>query len=322
MRVLPNADLTGHTIGRYAVVAFIQGGAQGRVYRGHDELLCRDVAIKALNMDDKAAQRSPGGLLAEAQVLSSITHANVAGVYDFVTDDGRDYIVMEFVPGPTLGDLLAAGPLSMTEVVRLGSQLARGLAAIHAANIAHCDIKPANLKITASGVLKIVDFGVARRLVPDAVLREPVPTGAVIGTFPYMAPEVLRGEGGAAPSDIFSAGAVLYELATGWRAFPQRALPDLKDAINNGQIIAPSLVNPLVPASLDRIVIKALQRAPLDRYCTATALAEAIEEVSVKHRAPHGRPMLSARGRFRRLGTTVAQRVHSGHGDSPLRRHG
>ena len=309
MQFPPNADLTGRTIGRYAVVAFIQGGSQGCVYRGRDELLCRDVAIKALNMDDHAAGRSPGGLLAEAQVISSFAHAHVAGVYDFVTDDGRDYIVMEFVPGPTLGDMLAAGPLSMTEVVRLGSQLARGLAAIHAANIAHGDIKPANLKITASGVLKIVDFGVARRLVPDAVLRDPAPAAApVIGTFPYMAPEVLRGEGGDGRSDIFSAGAVLYELATAWRAFPQRALPELKDAINNGRIIVPSRVNPRVPAALDRIVIKAMQKAAPDRYRTATELAEAIEAVTVNHRAPHSRPMLPPRPGFRKFRTTVALR--------------
>ncbi|MEO7134880.1 MAG: serine/threonine-protein kinase, partial [Vicinamibacterales bacterium] len=251
MQVLPNADLTGRMIGRYSVVAFIRGGSQGSVYRGHDELLRRDVAIKVLNMD-KAAERSPGALLAEAQLLSSLTHANVAGVYDFVTDDGQDYVVMELIPGPTLGDMLVAGPLSMTEVVRLGSQLARGLAAIHAANIAHCDIKPANLKITASGVLKILDFGVARRLVPDVWLRDPASASSpVIGTLQYMAPEVLRGQGGDARSDIFSAGAVLYELATAWRAFPQRRITQLKDAINNRQTIVPSLVNPLVPASFD-----------------------------------------------------------------------
>lgn len=308
MRVVSNADLTGRTIGRYAIVAFIRGGAQGRVYRGHDELLRRDVAIKALNLDDKAVDRSPGGLLAEAQMLSSVTHTNVAGVYDFVRDDGHDYIVMELVPGPTLADRLAAGPLSMTEVVRLGSQLARGLAAIHAANIAHLDIKPANLKVTASGVLKIVDFGVARRLVlPHALPPGPAPTASpVIGTFPYMAPEVLRGEGGDARSDIFSAGAVLYELATAWRAFPQRALLELKDAINNGRIIVPSLINPLVPASLDRIVIKALQKAVPDRYRAAIELAEAIEEVAVNHSGPRRRPIRPPHERVRKFRTTVA----------------
>ena len=309
MHVLPNADLTGRRIGRYVVVAFIRGGSQGRVYRARDEVLRRDVAIKALNVEDKVAERSPAGLLAEAQAISSLTHANVAGVYDFVTDDGRDYIVMELVPGPTLGDMLGAGPLPMAEVVRLGSQLARGLAAIHAANIAHCDIKPANVKMTAAGVLKILDFGVARRLVPDALLRDPAPPATpVIGTFPYMAPEVLRGEGGDGRSDIFSAGAVLYELATAWRAFPQRALPELRHAITTGRIIVPSRVNPLVPAALDDIVIKALQKAAPDRYRTATELAEAIEGVTVKDRGPHRRPMLSARAGFRKFRTTVALR--------------
>lgn len=309
MQVLPNADLTGRTVGRYAVEAFIRGGSQGRVYRGRDELLRREVAIKVLNLDAKTAGRPPGGLLAEARALSSVTHANVAGVYDFVTEEGREYLVMELVPGPTLDDLLAAGPLSLTEVARLGSQLARGLAAIHAANLAHCDIKPANLKVTASGMLKIVDFGVARRLVPDASPQDPVRTvSPVIGTFPYMAPEVFRGEGGNQHSDIFSAGAVLYELATAWRAFPQRALPELKDAITHGRIIVPSRVNPRVPASVDRIVLKALQKAAPDRYRTATELAEAIEDVAVTHRAPRGRPMQPAREQARKPLTTVALR--------------
>jgi eukaryotic-like serine/threonine-protein kinase len=131
--------------------------------------------------------------------------------------------------------------------------------------------------------LKILDFGVARRLIRDVWLPDAAPTASpVIGTVQYMAPEVLRGLGGDARSDIFSAGAVLYELATAWRAFPQRSLPELKEAINNRPIIVPSLVNPLVPPALDRIVIKALQKASPDRYRTATELAEAIEAVPMK----------------------------------------
>jgi serine/threonine protein kinase len=187
---------------------------------------------------------------------------------------------MEFIAGATLQEVLAGGPLPPSEVVRLGSQLARGLAAVHEAHITHGDIKPENLKITSSGVLKIVDFGVAKRL-PAGALLDYTPTTAltVVGTFPYMAPEVLRGERPDARSEIFSAGAVLYEMATACRAFPQRTLPDLVHAIEDGDVIAPSRVNPAMPVALDRVVMTALKKSPSSRFQSATELAEALERL-------------------------------------------
>src|SRR5262245_17845779 len=113
-------DLAGRTIGRYAVVACIRGGAQGRVYRGWDDVLCREVAIKALKAEAMGPETSRPGLIAEARALSSLSHPNVAGVYDFITEDGRDYLVMEFIGGATLADVLSGGPLPMPEVRRLG----------------------------------------------------------------------------------------------------------------------------------------------------------------------------------------------------------
>jgi serine/threonine protein kinase len=276
METMKTVDFTGRLIDRYAIVALIRSGAQGSVYRGRDDVLRRDVAVKV---------RPHHGLLTEARALSSLNHPNVAGVYDFVTKDARDFMVMEFIAGATLGEVLAGGPLSPGEVVRLGLQLARGLAAIHSAHIAHCDIKPSNLKITSYGTLKIVDFGVARRLPPGA-LNDSAPTTltTVVGTFPYMAPEVLRGERPDSRSDIFSAGAVLYEMATGCRAFPQQTVAALVHAIEQGEIVPPSGLNPVIPVALDRVVLTALARQVDRRYENGIELARALEALAPRRR--------------------------------------
>ena len=268
MDSINNLDFTGRLVDRYAIVALIRSGSQGCVYRGRDDVLRREVAIKV---------RPHDGLLTEARVLSSLNHPNVASVYDFVSQDGRDFMVMEFIAGATLEEVLASGPLPPGEVVRLGLQLARGLSAIHSAQIAHCDIKPANLKITSSGTLKIVDFGVARRLPPGALIDTAAPPmTSVVGTFPYMAPEVLRGDKPDPRSDIFSAGAVLYEMATGCRAFPQQSLPALLNAIEEGDIVAPSRLNPVVPVALDRVVVTALDKQMDCRYENGIELGRAL----------------------------------------------
>lgn len=284
MQAVEDVDFIGRTVGHYVIVALIGSGAQGRVYRGRDEVLHREVAIKVLNPDYTSDASSRHRLIREARALSSFSHQNVAGVYDFVTQDHRDFMVMEFIAGATLHEVLASGPLPPSEVVRLGSQLAWGLAAVHAANLAHCDIKPENVKITSSGSLKIVDFGIAKRLAPGALPDCTPTTGMmVVGTFPYMAPEVLRGERADERSDIFSAGTVLYEMATACRAFPQRTLPDLVRAIEDGDVLAPSKVNPAVPVALDRVLMMALRTVPSSRYQRAMELAQALEGLMSNH---------------------------------------
>ena len=272
-------DLTGRTVEQYAIVALVAVGGQGRVYRGRDERLHRDVAIKVL--------RGSGGdapprhrLIREARVLSRLNHPHVAGIYDFVTHGKRDYIVMEFVPGATLRDILAGGPLPACEVVRLGAQIARGLTAAHAANIVHRDIKPSNLKVTSSGELKILDFGVARLMPAGAVVDNATTTPSqltVAGTIPYMAPEQLRGEPTDARTDIFSTGVVLYEMATGVAAFPQRNLACLIEAIQFEEPVPPSEVNPHVPVAVERIIATAMAKDPELRQQSAFELAESFE---------------------------------------------
>ena len=278
MEPVKDDDLTGRTVDHYAIVALIAAGGQGRVYRGRDNKLHRDVAIKVHRAGrDRLARRS---LIEEARALSLLNHPHVAGIYDFLTQGSRDFIVMEFVPGATLRDILTSGPLPSWEVVRLGAQVARGLAAAHAANVVHRDIKPSNLKITVAGELKILDFGVARLMPAGEVLDNSTKTPSqltVVGTVPYMAPEQIRGESGNQRSDIFSVGAVLYEMATGFPAFPQRNIAALVDAVQHRDPRPPTVVNPYVPIVLERVIMQALHKDPERRYHTAVELAEALE---------------------------------------------
>lgn len=289
MEPVHDQDLTGMTASHYSIVALIAAGGQGRVYRGRDRRLYREVAIKVLSSDrlrDPAARRR---LKSEAQVLSRLNHPNVARVYDFVTQDGRDFMVMEYVPGATLREVLAGGPLPAAEVLRLGSQLARGLAAAHEAYVVHCDIKPGNIKITSSGELKILDFGLARLMPAAAVLDNASRTesdAAIVGTVPYMSPEGLRGETTDRRIDIFSAGVVLYEMATGFPAFPQRNLARLVEAIQHAEPEAPSAVNPHLPLALEDVIVKAMQKDPDRRYQRALEMAESLEDLT-----PAGRPL-------------------------------
>lgn len=283
MEAVQERDLTGSRVSHYAIVDFIGEGGMGRVYRARDERLRRDVAVKVLNEGDGSGQHRPGELMAEARALSRLSHPHVAAIYDFVSDAGRDFLIMEFVPGATLKDVVAGGPLPLAEVLRLGKQMVWGLAAAHSARVVHRDIKPGNLKVTSRGDLKILDFGLAR-LMPGSVTND-VSTGTPsgfgpAGTVPYMSPEQLRCEGADERSDIFSAGVVLYEMAAGRPAFPQRQLAQLIDAILHQDPIPLSTVNPFVPLPLERIVTRAMEKQPSLRYQSAAELAEALERLS------------------------------------------
>ena len=285
MHPVEDVDLTGTSVEQYSIVALIAAGSQGRVYRGRDERLKRDVAIKVVRPGRMSAETARRNLRTEARMLSRLDHPHVAGIYDFVSQGGRDFIVMEFVAGATLREVLAGGPLPASEVLRLGSQIAHGVAAAHAAHIVHRDIKPSNLKITSSGELKILDFGVAKLLPPagrqDNASETPTGDVLVVGTVPYMAPEQLRGEQTDERTDIFSIGTVLYEMATGGPPFPQRSVAALIEAILHDDPARASDVNPHVPLPLQRVISKAMQKALAARYRSAADLAFALETLLV-----------------------------------------
>lgn len=268
--------MIGRTIAHYRIVARIGAGGMGVVYRARDERLERDVAFKVLPpglLADEGARRR---FRKEALALSKLNHPNIQTVHDFDTQDGVDFLVTEYVDGVTLSDRVAAGALPEKDVLRLGVQLAEGLEAAHGQAILHRDLKPENLRVTPEGRLKILDFGLARRALSTSngtTTQSVGDTQELAGTLPYMAPEQLRGETIDRRTDLFAAGCVLYELSTGRRPFVEKLTPRLTEAILHETPPAPSAVNALTSAELERIVLKCLEKDPDERYQSATELA-------------------------------------------------
>jgi len=270
--------MIGKTLSHYRVIEKIGAGGMGEVYRAHDERLERDVALKVLPAgtlsDESARQR----FRKEALALSKLNHPNIATVFDFDTQDGVDFLVMELVEGVTLTDKLTAGALPEKEVARIGTQLAEGLAAAHDQRVVHRDLKPGNLRVTPDGRLKILDFGLAKfvrpvgRITTTEGTTESAPTEAMAGTLPYMAPEQLRGETVDARSDLWASGVVLYEMATGRRPFEHKLATALADNILHQPPTPPSQLNPKVSSRLQEIILKCLERNPEHRYQSAREL--------------------------------------------------
>ena len=231
------ADLApGSRLGPYEILGPLGSGGMGQVYRARDTRLQREVAIKVLSSSLLSDESARARFHKEALALAKLKHRNVAHIYDVIDAGGVDALVMELVEGASLSDRLREGPVPEGEVLRLGAQLADGLSAAHAEGVIHCDLKPANLKLTKGGDLKILDFGIAKlRLTPagDASALETFTSTKkeVAGTLPYMAPEQLRAEHVDGRTDIWAAGVVLCEMATGSRPFREEVPARLTDAI-------------------------------------------------------------------------------------------
>ena len=264
----------GQTLGHYRVIEKIGAGSMGEVYRARDEHLARDVAIKVLppgTLTDESARKH---FHKEALILSQLNHPNVATIYDFDTQQGVDFLVMEYISGITLSERVAAGPLGEKEAIRLGMQLAEGLAAAHAQGVIHRDLKPGNVRVTADGWVKILDFGLAKLVGPFSG-TESTQSGesqGIAGTLPYMAPEQLRGLPCDLRTDIYSAGAVLYEMVTGQRVFPEAQSAELVDAILHREPTPPGKVNSKVSLALEAVIGKALDKNPVRRQQSARGL--------------------------------------------------
>ncbi len=268
--------MIGERLSHYKIVEQVGAGGMGVVYRAHDEQLDRDVAIKVLPARALANESAHKQFRKEALSLARLNHPNIATVHEFGSQDGVDFLVTEYIAGLTLDAKLGKGPLAPAEVTRLGVQLAEGLAAAHQQGIVHRDLKPANLRLTPDGRLKILDFGLAQ-LAPHAselgVTATRTQTQETSGTLPYMSPEQLSGEVADARSDIWAAGAVLYEMSTGKRPFPQKLPALLINAILNQTPEPPNKLNPAVPAALNDIILKALAHDRACRYPSASDLA-------------------------------------------------
>jgi tetratricopeptide (TPR) repeat protein/TolB-like protein len=264
-------------LSHYRVLERIGAGGMGVVYRARDEQLERDVAIKVLPPGSLADEAARKRFRKEALSLARLNHPNIATVHEFSSQDDVDFLVTEYIPGTTLDSKLARGALSTKEVIDLGGQMTRGLAAAHEQGIVHRDLKPGNLRLTPDGRLKILDFGLAQ-LTPhpseQGLTVTLTKSQEATGTLPYMSPEQLRGETADARSDIWSAGAVLYEMASGKRPFPQENNALLINSILNLPPEAPSKLIGTIPPGLEQIILKALDKDPAHRY-------QAVREVGV-----------------------------------------
>lgn len=296
--------MTPEVLGHYRIVEKIGQGGMGEVYRAYDQRLERDVAVKILPTHTLHVEAVRRRFRKEALSLSRLNHPNIATVHDFDTQDGMDFLVMEYVPGQTLGDILRDGPLEENQTLDLARQLLDGLDAAHGANVIHRDLKPGNLRITPDGRLKILDFGLAKLVHPDTgdmTATAPLTdTVGAVGTLPYMAPEQLAGRDVDARSDLYAVGAVLYEMVTGQRRYPDAQGAELISAILSRDPRLPSQLNPSVSADLDAVISRALHRDPVQRYQSAKELGAELERIEA------GLPVVTPRIRSRRAPWAIA----------------
>jgi Tol biopolymer transport system component len=286
----------GTRLGPYEIVAPIGAGGMGEVWRARDTRLERSVAIKVLPHEFAGNAQLKLRFEREAKAISQLNHPNICTLHDVGEEQGTSFLVMELLDGETLADRLAKGPLPLAEVLRYGVQIADGLDRAHRAGIVHRDLKPGNIMITKAGA-KLLDFGLAKGgATSSAAAAADQPTiaksltqeGTIIGTFQYMAPEQLEGTPADARTDIFALGAVLYEMATGRRAFEGKTRTSLIAAIVSAQPPAITNVQPLAPASLDHVIATCLAKEPDARWQSAHDVAQELRwiETSAAATAP------------------------------------
>jgi len=274
---------TGARLGPYQILGGLGAGGMGEVYRALDPRLGREVAIKVLPAERLADPVRRSRLEQEARAVARLNHPNIVTVHEIEKAEGIDFIVMELVSGKTLDALIPRQGMRLGEALRIAIPLADALVAAHAAGIVHRDLKPANVMVTPAGVVKVLDFGLAKltqadegggeeATTLDARVSPPSRAGMVAGTPAYMSPEQASGGRVDARSDVFAFGAMLYEMATGRQAFSGSASAVILDAIMNREPMPPSRLNPALPAELERIVNKALEKDRELRHQTAADL--------------------------------------------------
>ena len=248
----------------------------GEVYRARDTKLNRLVAIKILHPEQTRNADLQRRFIQEAQAASALNHPNIVTIHDIVTEGGADLMIMELVNGKSLADLIPRGGLRVPQVLKYGVQIADALAAAHAIGIVHRDLKPGNVMVTDSGLVKILDFGLAKMIIaeavddPDATVANAPLTveGSILGTVAYMSPEQAQGKKVDARSDIFAFGAVLYEMATGQRAFGGAHAVSTLTAVLRDEVRPLLEIAPDVPVELDQCIQKCLRKDPADRWQT------------------------------------------------------
>ncbi|HXF57219.1 MAG TPA: Stk1 family PASTA domain-containing Ser/Thr kinase [Actinomycetota bacterium] len=262
--------------GRYELDSLLGRGGMAEVYLGTDRVLGRRVAVKVLSPEFARDSSFVARFRREAQSAAALNHPNVVSVFDTGSDDGTHFIVMEYVEGRTLAQVIREdAPLLPERAVEIASAVAMALAVAHEHGIVHRDVKPGNIMLTRAGDVKVMDFGIARAITGESLTQ----TATVLGTATYLSPEQAQGEAVDARSDLYSLGVVLYEMLTGTPPFTGESPVAVAYRHVAEDPVPPSRLNPDVPPDLDAVVLKCLAKNPANRYQTARELAEDLERV-------------------------------------------
>ena len=279
---------SGNKLGPYEIVSPLGAGGMGEVFRARDTRLDRTVAIKILPSQLSSDPVRKQRFEREAKTISSLNHPHICVLYDVGHQDGMDYLVMECLEGETLAKRLEKGPLSLEQVLKFGGQIADALDKAHRCGVVHRDLKPGNIMLTPTGA-KLLDFGLAKPAAPLATgvtltaasKQSPVTEqGTIIGTFQYMSPEQIEAKELDGRSDIFSLGAVLYEMLTGQRAFQGNSQLSVASAILEKEPAPISIAKPMTPPALDHSINKCLAKVPDERWQSASDLASELKWIS------------------------------------------
>src|ERR1700735_1202945 len=285
----------GTKLGPYEIVAPLGAGGMGEVYRARDTRLGRDVAVKVLPASFAKDAERLRRFEQEARAAGALNHPNILAIYDMGVQDGAPYLVTELLEGETLRDRLRDAALPVRKALDVAVQTVRGVAAAHDRGIIHRDLQPANIFLTNDGRVKILGFGLAKLIQPEALVgigetQSPTETadpvtqtgaGVVLGTVGYMSPEQVRGKPADARSDIFSLGAILYEMLAGSRAFPGDSSVEIMNAILKEDPRELAASNRNISPALERVIRRCLEKNPEERFQSASDLAFAIDALSL-----------------------------------------
>jgi serine/threonine protein kinase/Tfp pilus assembly protein PilF len=282
--------MTRQSIQHYTILEQLGEGGMGIVYKARDARLNRIVALKVLRTERATDPERKRRFVQEARAASSLNHPNIVTVYDIGTDYGVDFIAMEYVPGKPLDKVIPADGMYLPEAMRCAIQIAAALEAAHSAGIIHRDLKPGNVIVTPTGHAKLLDFGLAKLTSPRATRLDITRSfaapltmqGSIIGTVAYMSPEQASSKPLDARSDIFSFGAVLYEMLTGKRAFDRDSAVSTLTALLRDEPEPPRTSNTAIPPALETVVLRCLKKDPSERFATAAELRRELESLMVE----------------------------------------
>ena len=290
----------GALVGRYTILGRLGAGGMGEVYRASDARLGREVAIKVLSSRVRENPESHRRFQQEALAIGRLSDPNVLAVFDVGDHEGYPYLVTELLQGGTLRQRLGEGPLTMHQAIGFAAGIARALSAAHRLGVVHRDLKPENVFVTASGHVKVLDFGLAKSLSPAALPSQGTVSGTVLGTVGYMSPEQVRGEAVDARADLFSLGAVLYEMLCGRRAFQRGSAVETLHAILHDPLQDFAAANGSIPPALEQVVRRCLEKRPEDRFQSAEEVAAALAAIDPSSQGD-SLPWTAPRGRRRRV---------------------